>query len=335
MALGAWRSRMIGRLGRTVVSVTDRIDDDGAAPADLAEELKRLRAENARLLRLLNLTRREAAPPGPAQTGFFEAPPGAVHAGSPPEEKVAFFGALFAARTDIYAVRWDNARTGQKGWLPAVRGGWRKGVRHAERDYLPLTAEVLAAHLSGQMHVGLYPLLDRDRCWWLAADFDGSAAMPPGPTHGRSSELVSPTRSCCAAEWAPKPGLRPWPSCSPTRQDRPAVIATGPYIGEGFDCPALDTLFLAAPIAFKGRLVQYAGLDPRAYPEKATAEILNDYPDPQSEYSAASLAKRAPGYISLGFRDPRRLPRTPSAHHSPDLQATSLESEKEHQNSSH
>jgi len=27
------------------------------------------------------------------------------------------------------------------------------------------------------MHVGLYPLLDRDRCWWLAADFDGSAAM--------------------------------------------------------------------------------------------------------------------------------------------------------------
>jgi superfamily II DNA or RNA helicase len=140
-------------------------------------ELARLRAENARLLRLLKLTGREAAPPGPAQAGFFEAPPGVVDAGSPPEAKVAFYGALFAARTDIYAVRWDNARTGQKGWLPAVRGGWRKDVRHADRDYLPLTAEVLAAHLSGQVHVGLYPLLDGDRCWWLAADFDGSAAM--------------------------------------------------------------------------------------------------------------------------------------------------------------
>jgi hypothetical protein len=79
-----------------------------------------------------------------------------VHAGSPPEAKVALFGALFAARTDIYAVRWENTRTGRAGWLPAVQGGWRKGVPHAEREYLPMTAEVLAAHLSGKAHVGLY-----------------------------------------------------------------------------------------------------------------------------------------------------------------------------------
>jgi hypothetical protein len=146
-------------------------------PAQVARELAELRAENARLLRLLKLTRAEATPPSPAQAGFFEAPPGPVQAGSPPEAKVALFGALFAARTDIYAARWENPRTGRAGWLPAVRGGWRKGVPHAERDYLPLTAEVLAAHLSGQVHIGLYPLLDGDRCWWLAADFDGPAAL--------------------------------------------------------------------------------------------------------------------------------------------------------------
>lgn len=150
---------------------------DRAIPVHVARELAELRAENTRLRRLLKLTRAEAAPPGPTQAGFFDAPPGPVHAGSPPEAKVALFGALFAARTDIYAVRWENTRTGRGGWLPAVRGGWRKGVPHAEREYLPLTAEVLAAHLSGRAHVGLYPLLDGDRCCWLAADFDGPAAL--------------------------------------------------------------------------------------------------------------------------------------------------------------
>ncbi len=174
MVVAGWCRGGISHL--TVVTVS-RGDVRSEIAVEVAGELARLRAENARLLRLLKLTQREAAPPGPAQAGFFEAPPGPVHAGSPPEVKLAFFGALFAARTDIYAARWDNARTGQKGWLPAVRGGWRKGIRHAERDYLPLTAEVLAAHLSGQMHIGLYPLLDGDRCSWLAADFDGTAAM--------------------------------------------------------------------------------------------------------------------------------------------------------------
>ena len=52
---------------------------------------------------------------------------------------MAFFGTLFAARTDVYAVRFDNQRTGKSGWVPAVRGGWQKGVRREDRSYLPLT----------------------------------------------------------------------------------------------------------------------------------------------------------------------------------------------------
>ncbi len=83
------------------------------------------------------------------------------------------------------------------------------------------------------------------------------------------------------------------------------VVATGPYVGEGFDCPALDTLFLAAPIAFKGRLVQYAGRILRAHPGKITAEVHHYY-DIATGVLASSLAKRAPGYTSLGFPDPRR-----------------------------
>ena len=74
-------------------------------------------------MRLLELTPKQAAPPGPVQTGFFKAHSGPVNRRSAPEVKADFFAALFAARIDIYATRWENARTGKAGWLPAVRGG--------------------------------------------------------------------------------------------------------------------------------------------------------------------------------------------------------------------
>ncbi|MGI8449885.1 MAG: TOTE conflict system archaeo-eukaryotic primase domain-containing protein, partial [Streptosporangiaceae bacterium] len=68
-------------------------------------------------------------------------------------------------------------RAHRESWLASRGAERRKGVPHAEREYLPLTADLLASHLSGDVHIGLYPLLDGDRCWWLAADFDGPAAM--------------------------------------------------------------------------------------------------------------------------------------------------------------
>ena len=101
--------------------------------------------------------------------------------------------------------------------------------------------------------------------------------------------------------------LRPEPGGPPL-----LAVATGPYAGEGFDCPPLDTLFLAAPVSYKGKLVQHAGRILRPYDGKATAEV-HDYVDEQTRVLASSLAKRAPGYVSLGFPDPRRLPYTPSA----------------------
>jgi superfamily II DNA or RNA helicase len=88
------------------------------------------------------------------------------------------------------------------------------------------------------------------------------------------------------------------------------VVATGPYVGEGFDCAALDTVFFAAPIAFKGRLVQYVGRILRPYPGKEVVEV-HDYHDVDTGVLASSLAKRAPGYTSLGFPDPRRLQHLP------------------------
>jgi len=87
------------------------------------------------------------------------------------------------------------------------------------------------------------------------------------------------------------------------------AVATGSYIGEGFDCPALDTLFLAAPISFKGRLVQYAGRILRPYPGKATAEI-HDYHDTATSVLAASLAKRSAGSPASASPTPPYLSHT-------------------------
>lgn len=124
--------------------------------ADLRAQVATLRAENSRLLKLLELNPAESRPPEPVQTGMFDAAPGMVHARSSPEQKVAFYAALFGSRRDVHAVRWENARSGRSGWMPAVRGGWRKGLSSSERDYLPLSPTVLTAHLSGESEVGLY-----------------------------------------------------------------------------------------------------------------------------------------------------------------------------------
>ena len=59
-------------------------------------------------------------------------------------------------------------------------------------------------------------------------------------------------------------------------------------------------------------LRRYAGRILRPNDGKATAEV-HDYHDELTGILASSLAKRAPGYTSLGFPDPRKLPYTPSA----------------------
>lgn len=144
--------------------------------ARLRRELERLRAENVRLSRLLDLRGQDTAP-APEQLSAAVAPPGPVHMASPVADKLALYADRFRARADVYAVRWENNRTGTSGWMPAVAGGWRKGADRRAATYLPLTAEVLSAHLVGDIFIGLYPLLSDNSCHFLVADFDGPAAM--------------------------------------------------------------------------------------------------------------------------------------------------------------
>ncbi|MGH7643857.1 MAG: helicase (end) [Candidatus Dormibacteria bacterium] len=78
------------------------------------------------------------------------------------------------------------------------------------------------------------------------------------------------------------------------------LVATGSFLGEGFDCPPLDTLFLTFPIAFKGRIVQYVGRVLRPTDGKTRVEV-HDYVDAAIPVLARMHAKRLPGFASLGF----------------------------------
>jgi hypothetical protein len=51
----------------------------------------------------------------------------------------------------------------RSGWMPAVEGGWRKGRSASDTRHLPLTPEVLAAHLTGDVHIGLFRCLPATR----------------------------------------------------------------------------------------------------------------------------------------------------------------------------
>ena len=78
------------------------------------------------------------------------------------------------------------------------------------------------------------------------------------------------------------------------------IIATGRYLGEGFDDARLDTLFLALPIAWRGTVAQYAGRLHRHYDRKSEV-IIYDYVDDQVPVLARMFAKRINGYKAIGY----------------------------------
>lgn len=79
------------------------------------------------------------------------------------------------------------------------------------------------------------------------------------------------------------------------------IVATGKYVGEGFDYPRLDTLFLALPISWKGLLTQYAGRLHREYEGKKDIRIY-DYIDIHEPICDSMYRKRLKGYAAIGYK---------------------------------
>ncbi|NHN39927.1 DEAD/DEAH box helicase family protein [Pseudomaricurvus alcaniphilus] len=78
------------------------------------------------------------------------------------------------------------------------------------------------------------------------------------------------------------------------------IVATGKYVGEGFDLPRLDTLFLAMPIAWKGTLAQYAGRIHRESDGKTRVRI-HDYVDCGLAMLQRMFNKREKSYKAMGY----------------------------------
>lgn len=77
------------------------------------------------------------------------------------------------------------------------------------------------------------------------------------------------------------------------------IVATGRYLGEGFDDDRLDTLFLALPISWRGTLTQYAGRLHRRNSAKKEV-IAYDYVDANVPVLAKMYLKRRTGYKAIG-----------------------------------
>jgi superfamily II DNA or RNA helicase len=82
--------------------------------------------------------------------------------------------------------------------------------------------------------------------------------------------------------------------------ERKIILATGKYLGEGFDLPSLDTLFLVFPFSWKGSLIQYTGRLNRYSPGKKEIRVY-DYVDDKEQVLSRMYGRRLKGYKALGF----------------------------------
>jgi len=84
------------------------------------------------------------------------------------------------------------------------------------------------------------------------------------------------------------------------RDEARVILATGRYVGEGFDDPRLDTLFLTLPVSWRGTIAQYAGRLHRLYDSKRVVRIY-DYADLNVPMLARMFDRRCRGYDAVGY----------------------------------
>ncbi|MDH4202387.1 MAG: DEAD/DEAH box helicase [Phycisphaerae bacterium] len=167
-----------------------RVEDN-----QIREELEKLRAEladtEARQKRLLH--RISQIESDQSHSGNKPDYSHGINNHSSIEDKIKLYRSLFRGREDVYPRRFESIKTGKFGYQPACKNEWIRGIcakpkvkcsNCGNRDYLPLTDQVIEQHLRGEnpdeygnkdFTIGIYPMLPDEKCWFLAADFDKSS----------------------------------------------------------------------------------------------------------------------------------------------------------------
>ncbi|OGH77466.1 MAG: hypothetical protein A2373_01260 [Candidatus Magasanikbacteria bacterium RIFOXYB1_FULL_40_15] len=100
-----------------------------------------------------------------------------------PQEKVDLFKSLFRGREDVFAVRWEKKDGSTSGYTPVCLNEWKTGLCNKTQgkkckdcqhsQYVGINDEYIEQHLRGAKTYGMYPLLDDNTSYFIAADFDG------------------------------------------------------------------------------------------------------------------------------------------------------------------
>ena len=163
--------------------------DENDASKEIASIRRRLADLNAERMslerKLETLEQKLISDCRPSQRAPFADAP--VTNSSSSAEKIELFRRLFAGRPDVFPVRWENRKSGGSGYSPACSNEWARGIcgkpkvkcgECLHQAFVPPSEDIIEKHLrgggvrSGDFVAGVYPLLQDETCWFLAADFD-------------------------------------------------------------------------------------------------------------------------------------------------------------------
>jgi len=156
--------------------------------AQIEQELQSLESRRKQLLAEMQMLQREGTP---------QDLPLAESVPQSSEEKLALFLSLFGTRRSVYPRLWKNPKSGQKGYSPACRNEWVRGICEKPRvkcsechhqNFPPLDRSAVYDHLTGKQTIGTYAIKEDDTCCFLVADFDGEGWETDVTAYRRSAE---------------------------------------------------------------------------------------------------------------------------------------------------